>query len=208
MNKTELLKLIEALGDTDDVMETLKSIEGLSQPFDITKATIDDYKSMIENNAEIKGYYKSSFDSAVGSAVTNHDKKFNEEKLPKIIEEELKKYSNKDKTPEQIKLEELEQKLASMEKEKTKAELSSKYQKILSEKGLPVDLTDYILGDGNEDNINANIEKFSTMFSTITDTKVNEKLMNNSYVPPKDGNKTVLSGVEQAFYSRNPELAQ
>lgn len=207
MKKSELLKLIETLSDDDSVLETLKGVEGLSQ-FDATKITIDDYKSLLEKNAEIKGYYTSDMDSKISKAINSHDEKFMKEKYPQLLQEELKKYSNKDKTPEQIKLEELQAQLDNMQKEKSRTDLAVKYQKILSEKGLPVDLTDYILGDGNEDNINANIEKFSTMFSTITDTKVNEKLMNNSYVPPKDGTKTVLSGVEQAFYSRNPELAQ
>lgn len=36
MNKTELLQLIESLNDTDDVLETLKGVEGLSAPFDAT----------------------------------------------------------------------------------------------------------------------------------------------------------------------------
>lgn len=207
MKKSELLKLIETLGDDDSVLETLKGVEGLSQ-FDATKLSIDDFKALLENNAEIKGYHTSTLDSQISKSVNSHDEKFMKEKFPQLLQEELKRYSNEGKTPEQIKLEELQSQLDNMQKEKTRTDLAVKYQKILSEKGLPVDLTDYILGDGNEENINANIEKFGNMFSTITDTKVNEKLMNNSYVPPKDGTSTVLSGVEQAFYSRNPSLAQ
>lgn len=207
MKKSDLLKLIETLGDDDSVLETLKGIEGLSQ-FDATKLTLEDYKTILETNEGIKGYNTSTIDSLISKAVDSHDKKFMAEKYPQLLQEELKKHSNEGKTPEQIKLEELQAQLDNMQKEKTRAEISSKYTKVLSEKGLPVDLVDYVYGDGNEETINANIEKFGTMFSTITDTKVNEKLMNNSYVPPKDGTTKVLSGVEQAFYSRNPDLAK
>lgn len=205
MKKTELLKLIESLGDDDSVLETLQGIEGLAKSFelDATKLTIEDFKNILEKNEQIKGYNQSNLDSAISKGVES----FKTNKMPSYLQEELKKVNNKDKTPEMIALEEMQQKYNAMEKQMQMKELGSKYSKVLSKKGLPLDLVDYILSDGNEENINSNIEKFSNMFSTVTDSKVNEKLNNNSYVPPKDnGGGKVLSGVEQAFYAKNPTL--
>lgn len=207
MIKSELLKLIEPLGENDDVLETLKGVEGLSAPFDATKLTLDDYKSLLENNAEIKGYATSSMDSAISKAINSHDEKFMKEKFPKLLEEEMRKKSNEGKTPEQIAFEEMKSKYEAMEKQIQMKDLTNKYSKVLNEKGLPLELVDYILGDGNEETINGNIEKFSNMFSTSIDSKVNEKLKTNSYVPPKDGSGQMVSGVEQAFYAKNPSLA-
>lgn len=204
MKKTELLKLIEGLGDDDNVLETLQGIEGLakSSDLDITKLTVEDFKNILEKNEQIKGYNQSNLDSAVSKGVES----FKTNKMPSYLQEELKKVNNKDKTPEMIALEEMQQKYNAMEKQMQMKELGSKYSKVLAEKGLPIDLVDYILSDGNEESINSNIEKFSNMFSTVTDSKVNEKLNNNSYVPPKDNGTKVLSGVEQAFYAKNPTL--
>jgi hypothetical protein len=188
MLKSELLLKLQDIADDVDINETIQGIDGLakSSELDLTKLTVDDYKNILENNATVKGYNQSSLDSAISKAIASHDEKFNKEKLPKILEQELAKRSNEGKSPEQLKLEELQKQIEQMQSEKTRVELSNKYSKILSEKGLPLDLVDYIISaDGNEEKINGNIDKFTNMFSTITDTKVKEKLNNSSYVPPK-----------------------
>ncbi|MCI1478212.1 MAG: DUF4355 domain-containing protein [Clostridium beijerinckii] len=185
MLKTELVKLIENLGDQDDVMETLKGIEGLSQPFDATKATLDDYKAMLENNAEVKGYYKSTFDSAVGKAVDSHDKKFNEEKLPKIIEEEIKKRSNEGKTPDQIKLDEALAEIQKIKVEKAQSEMKAKYTKVLSDKGFGTDWLDLIKLSDNEESNDKTIEKLSELYNTAVTKGINSKITENPPIPEK-----------------------
>ncbi|NRT91510.1 DUF4355 domain-containing protein [Clostridium beijerinckii] len=185
MLKTELVKLIENLGDQDDVMETLKGIEGLSQTFDATKATIDDYKAMLENNAEVKGYYKSTFDSAVGEAVDSHDKKFNEEKLPKIIEEEIKKRSNEGKTPDQIKLDEALAEIQKIKVEKAQSEMKAKYTKVLSDKGFGTDWLDLIKLSDNEESNDKTIEKLSELYNTAVTKGINSKITENPPIPEK-----------------------
>ena len=62
MKKIDLLKLIEGLEDEADVLETLKEqeeIKGLIKPFDVEKITLEDFKKVITENKEIKGYYTS-----------------------------------------------------------------------------------------------------------------------------------------------------
>ena len=91
MLKSELLEKLKDIAEDADVNEAILSIDDFakSSEIDVKKLTIDDYKNMLANNAVIKAYYQSSFDSAVGSAVTKHDEKFKREKLPGIIEDAI-----------------------------------------------------------------------------------------------------------------------
>lgn len=203
MLKSELLKLIESLGDEDDVLETLKEneeIKGLAKSLDTI--SIEDFKQLLASNKEIKGYYTSTLDSKISKAVNSHDSKFMAEKFPTLLEEEIKKRSNEGLTEDQIKLKELQDKIIQMEQDKLKAEMSSKYSKVLGEKGLNADLIDFVLGDTDEVT-NANIDKISTILSANVDAKVNEKLKGSSYTPPTPtpGGKISWADVES-----NPAL--
>lgn len=191
MVKTELLKLIETLGETDDVMPTLQGIEGLSKTFDVKSIGLDDFKTVLESNDIAKSYFQSALDSGIGKGVAKYQENFKSKELPKLIDEGIKAKSNEGKSEIEIKYEEMKKEIESMKTEKARAELSSKYQKVLVEKGLPVDLTDFILGDGSEETINGNIEKFSNMFSSVADLKVKEKLGDSTYTPPKNDGVSV-----------------
>ena len=123
MLKSELLEKLKDIAEDADVNEAILSIDDFakSSEIDITKLTIDDYKNMLANNEVIKAYYQSSFDSAVGSAVTKHDQKFMKEKFPTLLEEEIKKRDTSNLTPDQLKIKELEEKMAKYESEKAEA---------------------------------------------------------------------------------------
>ncbi|WP_026887858.1 DUF4355 domain-containing protein [Clostridium beijerinckii] len=203
MIKSELMELLKDMDDNTDITETIQGIEGLVKTFDANSIGLDEFKTILESNEVAKSYYQSSLDSGIGKGVAS----FKEKTLPKLIEEGIKAKSNENKSPEQIAYEEMKSKYEAMEKQIQMKDLTNKYSKVLNEKGLPLELVDYILGDGNEEVINGNIDKFTNMFSTTIDSKVNEKLKTNSYVPPKDGNVQMVSGVEQAFYAKNPSLA-
>lgn len=207
MKKSDLLKLVEALGEEDEVLETLKGVEGLSSTFDATKITIDDYKSLLENNAEIKGYATSNLDSAISKAINSHDEKFMKEKFPQLLESEIKKRSNEGKTPEQIELEEVKAKIQQMEAEKTKAEMKAKYTKVLSDKGLSTDLLDLLnLSADNEEVNNSAIDKISEIFNNAITNGINSKIIENPPIPEKSQGLNNLTGVEAAFYAKNPDL--
>ena len=205
MKKSELLKLVESLKDEDSVLETLQGIEGLSKTFDAKSIGLEDFKNILETNDIAKSYFQSSVDSGIGKGVSKYQENFKSKELPKLIEEGIKAKSNEGKSEIEIKYEAMQKEIESMKTEKARAELSSKYQKVLVEKGLPVDLTDFILGDGNEETINGNIEKFSNMFSSVTDLKVKEKLGDSTYTPPKsDGGAVGKITWEQVV--ANPSL--
>lgn len=186
MKKSELLKLVESLNEEDSVLETLKGVEGLSQPFDVTKLSIDDYNSILEKNDQIKGYYRSSFDTAVGKAVDNHDKKFMEEKFPTLLEQAIKDKMNEGKTPEQIKLDEALAEIEKMKTQSAKAEMKAKYTKVLSDKGLGTDWLDLIkLSADNEEANDGTIEKLCEFVNTAITKGINSKITENPPIPEK-----------------------
>ncbi|MDB2109620.1 DUF4355 domain-containing protein [Clostridium paraputrificum] len=205
MKKADLIKLIEGLEDEVDVLDTLKEneeIKGLIKPFDASKLALEDFTKLLQENDTIKGYWTSEKDRAVTEGIEGFKKKG----MQKLIDEAVKAKSNEGKTPEQIKLEELETKLAEMEKEKTIATNKANYSKILGEKGLSTDLLDFIYAD-EEVVFNENIDKINTIIQNAVTSSTNKILNNNEYIPPTSSGGVALSGVEKAFYERNGDLA-
>ncbi len=205
MLKNELLELIKKIPEDGEILDSLKGIEGLANSsIDYSKLTIEDYKNILENNKEIKGYWTSEKDSVISKAIDSHDKKFMAEKLPKLVEDELKKKSNEGLTEEQIQLKELQKQIETMKFEKQRAELSSKYSKTLAEKKLPSDLIDFVLSD-NEEVINSNISKFETMMKSYVDGQVNERLK-GSPKPPKSLDNNLGGKITWDEVLENPNL--
>ena len=185
MKKIDLLKLIEGLEDETDVLETLKEqeeIKGLIKPFDVEKITLEDFKKVITENKEIKGYYTSEKDRAVSKGIET----FKSNNLQKLIDEELKKKSNEGLSEEAIQLKELQAKFEALEKEKTISELKGKYTKLLSEKGLSTELIDFVFNE-DEEIFNSNVDKINSIIENSINAKTNEILNNNEYIPPSNG---------------------
>lgn len=189
MLKSELIELIKEMEDDSNIDEVILG-QGFAKPIDL-----EGFKDLLANNEEIKGYHTSLLDSAVSKGVES----FKKNKMPKYIEEEIKKKSNEGKTPEQIELEELKNTIANMQKEKARAELSSKYIKILGEKKLPTELIDFILND-DETVIDNNITKFETLFNTYVDNGIKARIGDNTYTPPKG--QTVKSMTKQELLAK------
>ncbi len=204
MKKIDLLKLIEGLEDEADVLDTLKEqeeIKGLIKPFDVNEITLEDFKKVIADNKEIKGYYASEKDRAVTKGIET----FKSNNLQKLIDEELKKKSNEGLSEEAIQLKELQAKFEALEKEKTRSELKGKYTKLLTEKGLNSELVDFVFNE-DEQIFNSNVDKINNILQKSINSKTNEILNNNEYIPPTSGGGIALSGVEKAFYERNSDL--
>ena len=179
MLKSELLEKLKDIADDADINETILNMEDFakSSKVDVTKLTIDDYKNMLANNDIIKAYYQSSFDSAVGKAVTNHDEKFKKEKLPKLLEEEVQKKLNADLTPEQQQIRKLQEKIEKMELEKAKSELLEANRNKLKGQGLDTSLAKYIENDDD-------IAFFKDLIVNSVQAGIKEKLGNSNYKPP------------------------
>ena len=185
MKKIDLLKLIEGLEDETDVLDTLKEqeeIKGLIKPFDVNEITLEDFKKAIADNKEIRGYYASEKDRAVTKGIET----FKSNNLPKLIDEELKKKSNEGLSEEAIQLKELQAKFEALEKEKTISELKGKYTKLLVEKGLNAELIDFVFNE-DEEIFNSNVDKINSILQNSINSKTNEILNNNEYIPPSNG---------------------
>ena len=179
MLKSELLEKLKDIADDADINKTILSIDDFakSSEIDVKKLTVDDYKNMLANNEVIKAYYQSSFDSAVGSAVTKHDQKFMKEKFPTLLEEEIKKRDTSNLTPDQMKIKELEEKMAKYEAEKTEALRLETNRNKLKDNGLNTDLAKYIKTDDD-------IDFFKNLINDSVKAEVKNKLGNSSYRPP------------------------
>lgn len=191
MLKKELLETLKDIAEDVDVNETIQNIEDFAKPLDLNDIGLEDYKKLIDENKTIQGYNQSLLDSAVSKGVES----FKTKKMPTYIEEAIKAKSDEGKTPEQIKLQELEKQLSDMQVEKQKAELLNSNSGKLKEKGLDIGLAKYIQGE--ED-----IEFFENLITNSINTEVNKKLNNNNYIPPNSKETEVLSGVEKEFFNR------
>ena len=179
MLKSELLEKLKDIAEDADVNEAILSIDDFakSSEIDVKKLTVDDYKNMLANNEVIKAYYQSSFDSAVGSAVTKHDQKFMKEKFPTLLEEEIKKRDTSNLTPDQMKIKELEEKMAKYEAEKAEALRLETNRSKLKESGLNTDLAKYIKTDDD-------IDFFKNLINDSVQAEVKNKLGKSNYKPP------------------------
>ena len=189
MIKSELLEKLKDIAEDADVNEAILSMDDFakSSEVDVTKLTVDDYKNMLASNDIIKAYYQSSFDSAVGSAVTKHDQKFMKEKFPTLLEEEIKKRDTSNLTPEQIQLRELQAQLDAMKAEKEQAELLNANISKLKENGLNTDLARFIKEDSD-------IDFFKNLINDSVKAEVKNKLGNSSYRPPVvDNNSNTIT---------------
>lgn len=142
--------------------------------------TFDQVKTFLEankDNAEVQAYYKT--DVMTGDAVKTYlattdgkkvlqpllDANFSKgletwktNNLETLVGEELKK-RNPDKSPAEIEVEKLRQEIEKERNERARSELSTKALKLAQEKGLPVDVIDFLIGT-DEETTTANLTKY------------------------------------------------
>ncbi|WP_195954407.1 capsid assembly scaffolding protein Gp46 family protein [Clostridium tertium] len=198
MKKSELLELLKDIEEDADINETLQGIEGLAKPFDITSIGIEDFKNVLKNNKEIKGYYTSEKDRAVSKGIET----FKSNNLQALIDEAVKAKSNEGKTPEQIKLEEMESKYKDLERQMALKESKANYSKVLADKKLNAKLLDYLPYEAGDEEINKVIDIFSNIISAGITEGINSKITENPPIPEAGQGLSNMDGVEQAFFER------
>lgn len=176
MLKKELLEKIKEIDENKDIDEIILS-NGFAKPI----TDVEGFNKLLASNKEIQGL--------VDQKVTKGIETFKTNSMERLIEAEVLKRTNKEETPEQKAIRELQEKLTDMEKEKTKAEMVSKFKDTLAEKKIPGDMINFMLGDDDE-TTNANITLFEKSMKDYIDNQVNERL-NGGYKPPKDDNDKV-----------------
>jgi len=179
--KSELIKRLENIVEDADVDEAIKAMDEYKATIDYSKLTTDEYKKILEENPVIKAYQQSQFDSAVGSAVTKYDQKFMKEKFPELLKAEMEKANNKNKTPEQIEAEKTLEEAKQLKAELAHEKNLNKYAKILTDKKLPVELAEFVVGADDETS-DKNVEFFNNLFGKMKD----QELKDNAPKPPAE----------------------
>lgn len=154
----------------------------------VDNITLDQFKSALENNIECKGYFDSLCDRTVNNRLDKSIESWKDKNLQEIIENEInKRYPQK--TESEIKFEEQQKALEQAQEEKRQLELQIKYQELMVENKLPMELLNYIAGKDVESTV-ANIENFKGILDTMVETRAHDivlaKLGESAYTPGGD----------------------
>lgn len=123
--------------------------------------------------------------------------------LDKLVAEKVKElYPEAD--PKDTELAAVKAELEKMKRESVRKDLTNKALTAATEKGLPVDLIDYFVGE-DEKSTNDNLSKFEKAFNSALGSAVEKKLKGESYVPP-EGETEPMDGVTAAFAKLNPGI--
>ena len=177
MKKLELMDLLKDLADDSNIDEVVKG----SQLAELFKKdlTLDEVKNFLETNQDGKKYIQSYGDRRVTEGI----EKFKNGSMQTIINDEVLKATGKKKTPEQLKIEELEKNFNEQKAKAERAEKIAKYKDVLAEKKIPGEMIDYFLTDDDE-TTNTRIDNFATYVEGMVNSSVKEKMANGSYTPP------------------------
>lgn len=173
MNLEEIKKYLEDNKENEDVKAYL---EGLTQ---VTPEGVEAFLETDEGKKVLQPKLDRNFTKGLET--------WKEKNLQKLIDEGVKK-SNPTETPEQKEIRELKEKFANIEKEKTRESLKNKALTTLSEKKLPSNLVDFLIGE-DEETTNSNLTKFEEVFTNQLQSVVDEKLkaggtnLNSSQTP-------------------------
>ncbi len=133
-------------------------------------------------------HVKSVLDSRISKAVESHDVRFMAEKLPTLVEEEVRK-RNPPKDPKDIELSKLRDEMEKMKREGTFKEQRALAVKLAAEKKLPIDIVERFIGENDEDTVAA-IDKLAGVLMPWRDETVKAEIgarIGNNGTPPKGG---------------------
>lgn len=189
MLKKELLKLIDSIEDEGLIDEVLSGSDFVKSLVN-QGLTLDAFKEKLKTDKDFKGFLDSEKDKHSSKSLET----WKTNNLEKLLDDEVKKrYPQAD--PKDLELQKLKTEIEKMQKESLKKDLTNKAIKIATDKKLPVELIDYLIGE-DEDVTTKNIEKLESVFGTHVETLVQERLKGSSYTPPSS-NTDVTFTMEQ-----------
>ena len=177
MIKSELLKKIEAAKDDEDINNLLKGTD-IESTFRI-EPTLDVFKTKLESDKAFKSFMDSEKDTHANKSLET----WKTNNLQTLINDEVLKATGKKKTPEQIKIEELEKQFNEQKAKADKAETVAKYKDVLVQKEIPMEMIEYFLTD-NEDTTNTRIDNFKTFVDDLVNKGVKAAMADGNYTPP------------------------
>jgi len=144
-----------------------------------------DVALVLEANAEVKSVFDAEKDKHHNKALET----WKTNNLQKLVNEEVAK-RNPAKSPAEIELEKLKKQFEDSEKARNREKLMNQAIKTATEKGLPVELLDYLVAD-DEEGTTANLTKFEEVFVKSVQNGVESKFKQNGReVPPGSGGKS------------------
>ncbi|MBE2931299.1 DUF4355 domain-containing protein [Anoxybacillus flavithermus] len=192
MNLEDVKKFLEENKDNEEVKAYL---EGLK------KVSVQEVQQMLAENDELKRW----FDSEKDRHFTKGLETFKQKTMPKLIEEEIsKRFPEAD--PKDVKLKELEAKIQQMEQEKQRELLKNKALTLATEKKLPIQLIDFLIGQDEETTLQ-NLTTFEEVWTSHLQTLVDDKLKSTGVQPKETSVKTPTFTREQ-IQSMTPEQIQ
>ena len=199
-----LEELKQFLEDNKDDKEVQEYLEGLY----IAPKKV---KTFLETDAG-----KKLIQPMLDSYFTKGLESWKEKTMPGLIEEEIKK-KFPDETEEQKRLRKLEEELAKERQARTKSELINKATTLATQKGLPVEVVHYFVGQDEDETVN-NLTALENIWQANIEKVVSEKFKENGRVvdpskkdDPKNNpwSKKYFNLTEQGRIIReNPELAK
>jgi hypothetical protein len=179
MLKKELLKLIEVLKEDDNIDETISKSD-LGKALLSSGLTLDAFKAKLNDTD-----FKSFLDSEKDKHLTKGIETFKKNNLQTLVDAEYKK-QHPEADPANEALREVQKELEDMKTEKLRTDLKNTGIKYATEKKLPVDLVDYLIGS-DENATKANLDNLVKIFETHDKAVKEELLKGASYVPPAGG---------------------
>ncbi|MBV4422928.1 DUF4355 domain-containing protein [Clostridium tyrobutyricum] len=180
MKKSELTKLIESLGDDSEVDETISKSD-LGKVLASSGLTLDNFKSKVESDPNFKSY----LDSEKDKHATKSLETWKTNNLQKMVDEEYKK-QHPEADPKDTEIAKLKKQFEDMQKESLKKDLTNNALKVMTEKKLPADLVNFIVGQ-DEDSTNKNLETLEKIFNQHDEAIKTEILKKDTYKPGGQG---------------------
>lgn len=178
MLKKDILEKIKDLKDEDDINELLKGTD-VESTFKI-EPTLDVFKTKLNNDKD----FKSFMDSEKDTHANKHLETWKTNNLQTLINDEVLKATGKKKTPEQLKIEELEKKFNDKEIEAQNLANQSKAKDLLTQAGLDPTKTIEFFNTSNIENVETSIGNFKSIIDEMVSGGVKKAIADGSYTPP------------------------
>ena len=150
-----------------------------------TAITLEQFKNALENNTDCKGYLDSLCAKTVNTRLNKSIESWKEKNLNNLIETEInKRYPQK--TEAEIKFEEQQKQIEQIQAEKQQLQLQIKYQNLMAENNLPLEVLDFVASDNIQSTID-NINRFKSLVEDMVDKQsreiIKQKLGESHYRP-------------------------
>lgn len=203
MSLEQIKQLIEANKDNQEVQSYLAGLNKLTP--EGVKGYLDTEEGKKILQPRLDAYFTKGLET------------WKEKTLPSVVEEEIKK-KFPGETEEQKRLRILEEELSKERQARLKSELQNKATTLATQKGLPIELVAYFVGQDEDTTVN-NLTVLENIWQQAIEKAVEAKFKENGRTPPAGGGggtgqtnpwkKETFNLTEQGRLLReNPELAK